>query len=180
LGALGYGLIYFLRTPLAYIIAYAAIMPFGGALFSQTFSFARTFYNLRHPDRAEFMISVLRTIFTLAWVVVPPVAGWIAASASAFDVYGIASLAYLACAVIFFSMLPDERTRLAPATRASGGVAAEPARSIETPMLIGIVGVILIKIAIALHTTTTPLAIISSFGGTFADVGLYAGLAALL
>src|SRR5690606_8700766 len=73
LGALGYGLIYVARNPLAYIIAYCVIMPFGGALFSQTFAYARSYYNARRPDRAEFLVTMLRTTFAIAWVLVPPV-----------------------------------------------------------------------------------------------------------
>jgi MFS transporter, SET family, sugar efflux transporter len=60
LGALGYGLIYFARNPLAYIVAYCVIVPFGGALFSQTFSFARSYYNAHRPDRAEFLVTILQ------------------------------------------------------------------------------------------------------------------------
>jgi hypothetical protein len=56
------------REALAYIVAYCVIMPFGGALFSQSFSFSRAYYDVHDPSRAEFMMSVLRTVFALAWV----------------------------------------------------------------------------------------------------------------
>src|SRR5688572_12819276 len=52
MGALGYGLIFFTRTQLAFIVAVAAILPFGSAFFSQSFSYARSFYNVHRPDRA--------------------------------------------------------------------------------------------------------------------------------
>ena len=61
IGAVAYGLIYFFPTQPVYIVAFCAILPFGGALFSQTFSFARVYYDLRRPGRAEFMTSALRT-----------------------------------------------------------------------------------------------------------------------
>lgn len=178
LGALGYGLIYVARNPLAYIVAYCVIMPFGGALFSQTFSYARSYYNAQRPDRAEFLITILRTIFAIAWVLVPPVAGWIAATYSVFDVYALASAAYLVCALIFVLLLGDSTTRIGAATKTQATTA--PANGIELPMLIGIGGVLLIMVAIQLNTTTAPLAIVKNFGGTAAEVGIYASLAALL
>lgn len=181
LGALGYGLVFFIREQWAFFLTYAAIMPFGFALFSQSFSYARTFYNLRHPDEAEFMVSVLRTIFAVAWVIVPPVAGWIAARGQVFDVYGIAALAYVASAIIFALMLRDDRTKIGADTKPADGVETDiPANGIALPVVFGIGGITIIQTALALHVMTTPLAIVSKFGGTLADVGIYASLAALL
>src|SRR5690606_29993543 len=124
------------------IVAYCVIMPFGGALFSQTFSYARSYYNAQRPDRAELLITILRTIFAIAWVLVPPVAGWIAATYSVFDVYALASAAYLVCALIFVLLLGDSTTRIGAATKTQATTA--PANGIELPMLIGIGGVLLI------------------------------------
>jgi len=181
LGALGFGLIYGLRSPLAYAIAYCLIMPMGFALFSQTFSYARTYYNLNRPERAEFMNSVLRSIFTIAWVLVPPVAGWLAAAYTPFDVYGVAASAYFCCALIFSVMLADPATPIGFDGRRKDGTAPEEAAPhIELPMLLGICGVFLIKVSIALHATAAPLAITNDVGGTLADVGIYASLAAFL
>ena len=66
MGALAFGIIFVFRTQVAFIIAICVIMPFGGALYSQSFSYSRSYYNVRHPDRAEFMVSILRTIFSVA------------------------------------------------------------------------------------------------------------------
>ena len=62
-----------------YVFAYCVILPFGGAVFSQCFSLARTLFDKKFPLRAEFMISVLRAIFAASWVIAPPIAGWLAA-----------------------------------------------------------------------------------------------------
>jgi len=181
LGALGFGLIYALRSPFAYALAYCVMMPLGFALFSQTFSYARTFYNLNRPERAEFMNSVLRSIFTIAWVIVPPLAGWLAAAYTPFDVYGVSALAYFCCALIFGLMLSDPATRIGADSRSRDGAPLPAvANHIELPMLLGIGGVVLVKVAIALHTTAAPLAITNNLSGTLADVGIYASLGALL
>jgi MFS transporter, SET family, sugar efflux transporter len=180
LGAIAHGLIFLFHTPLAYAISYCVIMPFGGALFSQSFSFSRAFYDLHHPARAEFMMSVLRTVFALAWVVFPPVAGWIASTFTVFDVFGVAAAAHLVCTLIFVLMMGDEKTKIGRPRHGEGGSAAEPAGRIEPARLLGIGGVTLVKIAMALSVITIPLAILNDFGGTLTDVGINASLAAAL
>ena len=61
MGAFGFGLIFVFRSPVAFVVAIGVIMPFGGALFSQSFSFARAYNNIHNPSRAEFLTSMLRT-----------------------------------------------------------------------------------------------------------------------
>jgi SET family sugar efflux transporter-like MFS transporter len=178
LGAVAHALIYLFHTPLAYIVAYCVILPFGGALFSQSFSFSRAYYNQHLPERAEFMMSVQRTIFAVAWVVVPPVAGWIASTFTVFDLFGVSAAAHVVCTLIFAFMLGDERTRIGTARGATGKAAPEPAGRIEPRTIVGIGGVTLIKIAMVLNVTTIPLAVLNNFGGTLADVGIVASLAA--
>ncbi len=124
LGALAYGLLYLFPTQLTYIIAFTVIMPFGGALFSQTFSFSRVYLDRRQPDRAEFMISVLRTLFTVAWIIVPPVAGWIASAYSVFDLFAAAALAHIGFTLIFGLLFADSTTRVGFAEKKEAGSAA--------------------------------------------------------
>ncbi|MEO7223409.1 MAG: MFS transporter [Devosia sp.] len=181
MGALAFGLIFFLRSQLAFIIAACVIMPFGGALFSQSFSYARSYYNARHPARAEFMITILRTIFSVAWVIVPPIVGWYAAVSTVFNAYGVAAIAYLVCAAIFVVLLrnPDAKMGITPVK--VGEVAAPLAKArIEPAIMGGIVGVTLIFTAVSIRTVTIPLLITSTLKGSYADLGIFAGLAAAL
>ena len=180
LGAIAHGMIFLFHTPIAYIVAYCVIMPFGGALFSQSFSFSRAYYDVHDPRRAEFMMSVLRTVFALAWVVFPPVAGWIASAYTVFDVFGAAAAAHVVCTLVFALMLGDERTRVGTSRRGAGHPVAEPAGGIEPGRALGIGGVTLVKVAMALHMTTIPLAILNDYGGTLTHVGINASLAAAL
>ena len=178
MGALGFGLVYAMPSALTYIIAYCVLMPFGGALFSQSFGYARAYYNVRQPERAEFMITVLRMVFSASWVLMPPVAGWVAATYQVFDVYGLAAAAYLGSGLIFLILLREPSARIGTAeTKASGEVAAG---GIAPAMLMGIGGIVLINVALRLSGTAAPLAIVGDNGGTVADVGGNSGLAALL
>jgi predicted MFS family arabinose efflux permease len=177
MGALGFGLIYVAPSALSYIVAYCVIVPFGGALFSQSFGYARAYYDVRQPERAEFMTSVLRMVFSASWVLMPPVAGWVAATYRVFDVYGLAAAAYLGSALIFLILLRDPSARIGTAESKASGTAAG---GIAPAILIGMGGIVLISVALRLSGTAAPLAIVGEIGGTVADVGLYSGLAALL
>jgi len=180
MGALGFGLIFVLRNQLAFIVAVGAIMPFGGALFSQSFSFARAYNNIHDPARAEFLTSMLRTVFSVAWVIVPPVVGWYAAATTVFNAYGIAAVAYLVCALVFAILLRNPAAKVGIAPRAAGLPAPLAKARIEPAILGGIVGVTLIFTAVQIRTVTIPLLITSTLHGSFTDLGIFAGLAAAL
>lgn len=180
MGALGFGLIFLFRNQLAFIVAICVIMPFGGALFSQSFSFARAYNNVRDPARAEFLTSVLRTIFAVAWAIVPPGVGWIAATTGVFNVYGIAALAYLVCAAIFALLLTEPAARIGRPAPAPGADASLPRASIEPAVIIGIVGVTLIFMSTYINNVAIPLLITVSLKGSFGELGIFSGLAAAM
>ena len=177
IGAAGFGVIYVVRTPLAFAAITCLIIPFGNAAFSQTFAYARVYYDQHRPGDAEFRVTLLRSIYAASWVIVPPLAGFIAAVYNVFDIYLLAAVAYLICGAIALLMLADPATRL---------VAKPPARVergtgyIALPMLIGIGGVLLINVAVRLSGTVTPLAMVSNFGGNIGDVGISNGIRAAL
>jgi MFS family permease len=181
MGALGWGLVFVFRNQTAFIGAVCLIVPFGGALFSQCFSYARSYYDVRQPERGEFMVTMLRTVFTIAWAIVPPIVGWIAAMTGVFEVYGVAAAAYLACALVFASLFADPATRIGTPAKSTATTASAPAAvRIELPIIGGLVGTVLILTGAQLSGTTTPLLIVNDFHGTVADVGVYAGLAATM
>src|SRR5690606_17895443 len=112
LGAVGFGVMYWLRSLFAFAVVYCAILPFGNTAFSQTFAYARVYYDQREPQVAEFRITTLRSLCAASWGMVPPLAGWIAAVYQVFDVYLLASLAYLVCGAISLAMLADHGTKV--------------------------------------------------------------------
>jgi MFS family permease len=178
LGALGFGLMYWLRSPAAFVVVYCVILPFGNTAFSQTFAYARVYYDQREPKDAEFRITTLRSVYAASWVLVPPLAGWIAAVYQVFDVYLLAAVAYLVCGAISLAMFADPGTRLVakPPVRPTDG----SREGIALPMLIGIGGILLINVSIRLSGTVTPLAMVSTYGGSLGDVGISNGIRALL
>jgi SET family sugar efflux transporter-like MFS transporter len=178
-GATGMGLIYFGRSQVAFIIAITVIWPFGFAMFSQNFAYVRVYYNERAPERAHFMITALRTVFSVAWVIVPPLAGYVAAQYSVFDVFLASALAYLACGVIFAIMMTDPTTRIAAAPIAKPEGTSRRGL-LPTPIMAGLVGILIINVAMRLVGLAMPLSIVTRLGGNVGDVGIYAGIAAAL
>ena len=73
-GAVGFWLVWAWQSRFAFITAYCLLLPFSNALFSQTFAYSRAYLDQEAPDRAELILSFLKTIFTIAWVIFPPVA----------------------------------------------------------------------------------------------------------
>ena len=180
MGALSFGLIFIFRSPLAFVIAIAIIQPFGGALFSQSFSFARSYYNAKAPTRAEFMTSILRTVFATAWAIVPPFVGWLAAATTVFNVYGVAAAAYLVCAAIFTVLLFNPEARIGAPKRADGVAADLPTARMETAVMVGIVGVTLVWLSTTINNIAIPLLITITLKGNFGNLGIFSGLAAAL
>jgi MFS family permease len=179
-GAVGFGLIYWLRSPVAFVVATGVIMPFGTALMSQTYAYSRSFYNVADPGRAEFMTSVLRTIFALAWAVVPPIVGWVAAVTSVFNVYGIAAVAYMMVAGCFALLLRNPAAKVGVARVHGQGGVAQPRAEVDRTVLVGMVGVTLILVSSQINIVSIPLLVTSTLGAGYAELGWFAGVAAAI
>jgi len=178
-GILGHGLIYASKAQWGFIVAVAVVMPVAGACYGQCFAYLRVFYVRQDAKRADFMVTTLRTVFTLAWVIVPPVAGWVAAEFSIFDVFLMSSLSYAAMAAIFALMMTDGGT----AVQSAVPVRIEGASLLSTfalprGILAGLLGLVVMTAAMRILTFTVSLFIVSDLGGTVTDVGFYAGITA--
>jgi len=174
-GALGYGAVFFFRTAEVYTIVTCLLMPFGGAIYVQTFAYARAYYDRRAPARAEFMNQIMRTIFSVAWAVAPPIVGWVAATTDIFNVYAIAAVTFVICGAIFLA-IPPEGT----AASASGEKPAVQRAEIDPVVIAGLAGVFLIFIANQIYNVCVPLLVTTTLNGTLADLGLFAGVAAAI
>ncbi len=178
-GVLAHGLIYLWPTQAGFAIAMALIMPVAGACYGQCFGYVRVYFLTHHKARADFMVTALRTVFTLAWIVVPPLAGWIAATFSIFDVYLASSLSYAAVAAIFALLMRDGATavQVVPPVRAEGASFLS-IFALQPGILAGLVGLVVMTGAMRLLTLTISLFIVTDLGGSLTDVGLYAGITA--
>lgn len=180
-GALGFCLAWMVQTPVGFATAFLLLIPFGNALFSQSFSLSRAFYDREWPARSELMMSYLRTGFTVAWIAVPPLAGWLAAETSAYTVFGISALAHIGCTAAVALLWTDPRSEIGlsvQSTEDTKTVSQKPILSLARRF--GVLGVTLSMIALQLNIALLPLVIVSDLGGTLGQVGLVAGVAAAI
>ncbi|HWV21142.1 MAG TPA: MFS transporter [Devosia sp.] len=178
-GLLAHGMIYLWPTQLSFMIAMAVVMPVAGACYGQCFAYVRVYYLKHMPARADFMVTTMRTVFTLAWIIVPPIAGWVAAKFSIFNVFLMSSLSYAAMGGIFALLISDRAT----AVQMPAPVRAEGASLLSTfvlPLgtLTGLVGLVVMTAAMRILSFTASLFIVGDLGGTVTDVGFYAGITA--
>jgi SET family sugar efflux transporter-like MFS transporter len=179
-GGLGFILVWTVQTSLAFMTAFCLLIPFGNALVSQSFSYSRAYLDREEPDRAELMISLLRSLFTVAWVIVPPLAGWIAAEANVFAVFALAACMHVGSTLLIGLLFAIPNARVGTAAKGATVASASqlPEARIARSHQIGVIGVTLAKIALTLNLTVLPLIILRDLGGSLEDVGINAAVAA--
>ncbi len=178
-GVLAHGLIYLFPSQASFAIAMGLIMPLAGASYGQSFGYLRVYYLKLRPDRADFMVTSLRTVFTLAWIIVPPLAGWVAAEFSIFNVYLASALSYAVMAGIFALLMTDPATAVQmPAPVRAEGASLLSVFALKPGILAGLAGLIVMVGAMRLLTLSVSLFIVTDLGGTVTDVGFYAGITA--
>lgn len=180
MGVVAFGLIWAIQTPFVFVLAFCLLVPFGNALFSQSFSYSRAFYNRTHPERAEFILSLLRSMFTLAWIVVPPLAGLIAARWSAYSVFAFSALAHVGCTLVIGLLWLQPNAKIGVAIDPNTSAATPPRIRIAAPFRFGIVGVTCAMAAVQLNMVLLPLVILRDLNGSLAQVGINASIAAAI
>ena len=178
MGIAANGVLWLIQTPLAYMTAFCLLIPFGSALFSQSFSYSRAFFDQNRPDRAEFIMSLLRSGFTLAWIVVPPAAGLLAAKFTPFSVFGFAMVAHFIATVCVGLLWTQPETHVGSKKRETGDKTTP--LTVARTHIVGIPAVVLAQVAIQINLTVLPLVIIRDLAGTFEQVGINAAFAAIL
>lgn len=178
-GLVGMSAIYLFRSVEVFVVATCVILPFSSPLFSQTFAYSRVVLEATRPDRAVFFISALRSVFAGAWVVVPPVAGMIAASSSPFEIYAVGAVAFVICGALIAAI-----AGALTVPSAAAAPTAEKAKNHNQPTLIsyvvGFTGLLFVRVAIAITIMTLPLLIVQTLNGSLGQLGLHSGLAALI
>lgn len=178
-GALGFLLVWTVKTPIGFATAFCLLIPFGNALFSQSFSLSRAFYDREQPKFSELMMSYLRTGFTLAWIAVPPLAGWLAVLYSSYAVFAISALAHIGCSICIALLWTDPRSKVGVGNVA-GGAQADGPPSLPLGRRFGVLGVTLSSMALQLNISILPLTIINDLGGSLGQVGILSGVAAAI
>ncbi|TDE86680.1 sugar efflux transporter [Deinococcus sp. S9] len=173
--ALGYGLLSVLRGYPALLITGAVLLGTGAAAFPQLFSFARAQFagtGGSLPDRA---VTLLRSVFSLAWVVGPGLGAW---ALAALDFRGLFLLAAsgFALAGLLVWWVPPAAASLVPTPPHPQVGEGHPQR----PLAWVAFAFVLYGMSMSMGMTMFPLLITKVLHGTDAQVGFLVGLCALL
>lgn len=181
IAALGHLLVFFTRSPLAFIVAHTALLPLGFSVFSQLFALARLAGRMRGGEHADQIFAMARASFSLAFVITPPL--WSLAFASGvalISVYLSAGAAAGACLVLVTLGWPTGPGAALDDPKSGLRFAAAFRELARAPLLARIVAVGLITGSNQLYMVVFGLLIVKGIGGTTADVGRFHGAIALL
>ncbi|MCI5074962.1 MFS transporter [Oricola sp.] len=179
--AAGYALVFFTRSPVAFVVAHTALLPFGFSVFSQLFALARMAGKARGGAHADAIFAVTRSSFALAFVITPPL--WSLALASGvglISVYVSAGTAALVCFCLFAFAWPSGPGRQLEDPK-SGLAFAAAFRELARPAIVARIGAVgLITGSNQLYMAVFGLLIVKGIGGETPDVGRFHGAIALL
>ncbi|MFC0104836.1 sugar efflux transporter [Kibdelosporangium aridum] len=171
-GAIGTALFIVVRNYWVLLAASVTLLAIAGSLLAQTFAYGRQSMERTNPAKAPFVVSILRTVLSLAWVGGPPLAGVIVSQAGFTGLFIATSAFYLIVAVVT-ARLPELGLERHVAHDAGGGM-------LNRQVIFAIVGFVLLQGASGLGVSAMPLYITDVLHGSPGDAGLVLGLCAAL
>jgi MFS transporter, SET family, sugar efflux transporter len=179
-GAAGYGAIFFFPIVPVFVCATVFVIPFFQALGPLLFASARVRTSALPSREAASINATLRAFMSAAWVVMPAAMGFaLAGSKSMLGAWGVACLSALL--VFLASLLLMQKPRNDVAGGGSGAGFVASLKEIAAPLMLArMVCMALLTGTVRLSSILWPLIVTVNLGGTTADVGMIAGLIALL
>lgn len=105
-GVLAYGLLAVVRDPVLLLVVGCVLMGTASAAFPQVFAFARARWNDSPSALAERGVTVLRAVFSFAWVIGPGLGAWLLANWSFVGVFVASAICYV-LALVSMVFLPE-------------------------------------------------------------------------
>ncbi|WP_199439739.1 sugar efflux transporter [Umezawaea beigongshangensis] len=174
-GAGGYALFALVREYWLLLLVSATFAAVASSLMSQTFAYARQALDDGGSQRAPMVISGLRTLFSVAWVIGPPLAAVLVAQTGYAGLFGVTAAVYALTAGVAALWLPG-----LGAARASATPVAGEGRNLRREMLLAALAFVLLQGASSLGVTAIPLFVTSDLHGTAQEAGFVLGLCAAL
>jgi SET family sugar efflux transporter-like MFS transporter len=173
-GLIGMGLTAFVRNYWILLALTVSATALAGAMFPQTFAYARQVLARTGGKQAALGISSLRTVFSLAWVAGPPL-GAVLLHAGGFTVlFGVAAGLYALSALVAVGWLGEPEPGGPPKAPDSRRIPA------SHTLLLSAVAFTMLQTPLTLAVQALPLFISTDLGGDVRDAGLILGLCAAL
>jgi MFS transporter, SET family, sugar efflux transporter len=178
-GACGYGAVFFFPNAQVFVFATIFVIPFFQAVSSILFANARTRTSRMDNSEAASVNTTLRAFMSAAWVVMPAAMGFAMAGAStmlgAWGVAGMCALTVFLTAIFLMEKPPGIlEAKSGPGFFASLKELSSPLMLARMFLMAALTG------TVRLSSILWPLIVTVNLGGTTADVGVIAGLIALL
>lgn len=174
-GAAAYLLLSQLRTYPAVIATGVVLMGLAAAAFPQVFAFARVRLTDAPGDLAERAVTVLRSVFSLAWVVGPGLGAAVLAKWGFQGVFLVTAACFVLAALPLLGV--PEREQVFPARV---GVAPTATSSVPVSVWWPALAFVLYGMSMSMGMTMFPLFITDTLNGTEGQVGFLVGWCALL
>lgn len=148
-GVVGCGLAAVIRDYWVLLAVTVTFVAIAGALFPQTFAYAREVLQRDDPGRAALGISALRTVFSLAYVGGPPIAALLLGHGGFTAVFGTAAGMYAVAAIVAFGWMSEVEAPVVdpeqpppmhapPAVRTTIWLTVAAFTLIQAPMVLGV------------------------------------------
>lgn len=166
-GAIGYGLFAVLRDYWFLLGTSVVFIAITGALLPQLFAYGR-----QVSQGPSMVVSVLRTLLSVAWVAGPPVAALLVAKTGWIGLFASTAVLQLGVAVLALTLpVPSARVEVK---------AEEAAGSTGGTMVVVSAAFLFLQGAVGLAVSGLPLFITTELHGTAGDAGIAMGLCAAL
>jgi len=162
-------------------------MTLAGALFPQTFAYAREVLQRGGSNRSSMALSTLRMVFSVAWVAGPPVSTLLYAAGGFRLVYGSSAAMYAVAAVVAACFLRDVGQRpdgvtapeADPADQSAPVTPSLPeADASRSAVWLAVIGFVLLQSSGALGVQAMSLFVTRDLDGDVRNVGLILGFCA--
>ncbi|MFI6076782.1 sugar efflux transporter [Actinoplanes sp. NPDC051343] len=177
-GVIGCGLAAVIRDYWALLALTTTAFAVAGALFPQTFAYAREVLQRDDPGRAALGISALRTVFSLAYVGGPPIAALLLSHGGFTAVFATAAVMYALATLVAFGWLSEVEAPAAPEGDQPPPVPAPAASRIR--IWLTVAAFTLMQAPMVLGVQALALFIEHDLHGSVGDAGLILGLCAAL
>src|SRR5689334_9315110 len=171
-GMAGAVLTAFVRDYWVLLAVTVTLTSLAGALFPQSFAYARQVLQQGDPSRAAMGISTLRMLFSVAWVAGPPLAALLLAQRGFAYTYGLVAIMYGLAAVIVYRWLPEVTAPAGPAEHAEEHGPGAP----RSTIFLLVAGFTVVQTAMTLGVQAMPLFVSTELGGSVSGAGLILGL----
>lgn len=180
-GMVGFGAIFLIRTPWAFVLAVLVPLSVYGGLYSLLFAAGRVFsQHLPRPEQAS-VSSALRGLISVAWILVPGLVGLaLSRSDTLLPAYLIAGLAALGVLVVIRFLMPRGGGGDATTRPPRMSILAAFGLLLRLPIALRVLAAALVTATLHVNSAVMPLIVTGQAGGVPGDVGVIVGLVAAI